>query len=426
MKKTALGLALAATLMAGAAPTGSALAQTTEITVDYSIPDIFKEVHETIAKDFMAKHPNIKVTFRAPQPGYEEITQQNLRQAITNQLPDVAYHGLNRQRIFVDRNIAVDMGQFIAKEKDWAGAGYDGSLLTLGQVKGKQYGMGFSLSTPILYYNADLVKKAGGDPNNFPTTWDGVFDLAKKIRALGDKTYGFHYDWDITGNWMFQALVFSNGGTMLSPDETKVAFDGPAGQKAVATLAKMVKEGTMRDVAAAAVLQDFVSGNLGIWAHSTSRLSGVTKQIGDKFALRTARFPLGDAKGLLPAGGNAAMIFAKDPKKQAAAWEYVKFATGPVGATYMVKGTGYFPANAKPAKDPAMLGEFYKQNPNHMTAVGQLPVLTGWYAFPGEHGLKITDVIKDHLQSIVNQSADPQDALKKMAKDVQALLPKSS
>ena len=52
----------------------------------------------------------------------------------------------------------------IAAEKDWAGKGYDGALLTLGQVKGKQYGMGFSLSTPIIYFNADLVKKAGGDP----------------------------------------------------------------------------------------------------------------------------------------------------------------------------------------------------------------------------------------------------------------------
>jgi hypothetical protein len=35
----------------------------------------------------------------------------------------------------------------------------------------------------------------------------------------------------------------------------------------------------------------------------------------------------------------------------------------------MVKGTGYFPANALPARDPALLGDFYKQNPNHQTAI---------------------------------------------------------
>ncbi len=118
------------------------------------------------------------------------------------------------------------------------------------------------------------------------------------------------------------------------------------------------------------------------------------------------------------------MMLAKDPARQKAAWEYIKFATGPVGATIMVKGTGYFPANAIPAKDPKMLGDFYAQNPNHRVAIGQLPSMTAWYAFPGENGLKITDVIKDHLQTVVNGSAKPADALKKMTSDTQALLPK--
>jgi len=426
MKRAHIKLVLAVAVCLGLAAPGQGNAQVTEIVVDYSIPDIFREVHETIARQFMAQRPDIKVTFRAPLPGYEEIAQQHLRQAITNQLPDVAYHGLNRQRIFVDRGIAVDLGNLIAKEKDWSQAGYEGSLMTLGQVKGKQYGMGFSLSTPIIYYNADLVRKAGGDPDKFPATWDGIFELARKIRALGDRTYGFHFDWDITGNWMFQALVFANGGTMLSPDETKVAFDGKAGVAAVETIARMVKEGTMRDIPQSAALQDFVSGSLGIWSHSTSRLAGVTRQVGDKFELRTARFPVVAPDGRLPAGGNAAMIFSRDAKKQAAAWDYVKYATGPEGATAMVKGTGYFPANAKPAKDPALLGDFYAKNPNHMTAVQQLPVLTGWYAFPGENGLKITDVIKDNLQSIINQSSTPSEALKRMTREVQDLLPKSS
>jgi len=212
---------------------------------------------------------------------------------------------------------------------------------------------------------------------------------------------------------------------MLTPDEKKVAFDGPAGRKAIETLRLMMTDGTMRDVSQATALQDFVSGRLGIWAHSTSRLGGVTKQAQGVFTLRTATFPLGaDAQSRLPAGGNVAMMLAKDPAKQKAAWEYIKFATGPVGATIMVKGTGYFPANALPAKDPKMLGDFYVQNPNHRVAIGQLPSMTAWYAFPGENGLKITDVIKDHLQSVVNGSAKPDDALKKMTADTQALLPK--
>lgn len=420
MKRMYLKAMAAAVLLA----CGSAQAQTIEIVVDYTIPDMFKPVQEKLAKDFMAKYPQYKVTLRAPTPDYEEATQQALRQAVTNQLADVSFQGLNRQRVFADRGIAVDMAPFIKAEKNWATMGYDPALLSLGQVKGKQVGIGFSLSTPILYVNADLVKKAGGDPSQLPATWDGIFELARKAQAATPGSFGLHFDWDITGNWMWQSLVFSNAGTMLTADEKKVAFDGPAGQAAIRTLAKMTTEGTMRDVAQSTALQDFLSGNLAIWTHSTSRLGTVMKQVGNRFQVRTAPFPLSATNGRLPAGGNVAMIFAKTPEKQKAAWEFIKFATGPVGATTMVQATGYFPANTLPANDPAMLKTFYDENPNHRTAIKQLPVLTGWYAFPGENGLKITDVIKDHLQTVVSKSTAPDVALGQMAKDVQALLPR--
>jgi multiple sugar transport system substrate-binding protein len=232
-----------------------------------------------------------------------------------------------------------------------------------------------------------------------------------------------HLDWEITGNWMFQALVFANGGDMLSADEKKVAFDGQAGKAAMQTFAKAVKVGEMRDAAFSTANQDFVAGNLAILVTSTSRLGLITKQVGNRFDLRTARMPLAK-NGRLPAGGNVAMMFAKDPAKQKAAWEYIKFATGPLGATAMVQGTGYFPANTIPANDPKLLKSFYEQHPNHLTAIKQLPVLTGWYAFPGENGLKITDVIKDHIQTVVSKESEPEQALAAMSRDVQALLPR--
>jgi multiple sugar transport system substrate-binding protein len=404
-----------------AAPASAA----TEIEVLYAIPNIFKDVHEKIAAEFMAKHKDIRVKLRAPAESYEEGAERVLRDAITNKLPDVAYHGLNRQRIFVDRDIAVPVTPLIEKEKNWAAQGFSPAMNSLGVVQGKQYGMGFSISTPIIYYNLDLVQRAGADPAKLPATWDELFALAKRIERPAEKIGGFHFDWDITGNWMWQALVFSYGGSMLTADEKRVAFDGPAGQQAIGTLSRMITDGTMKDISQATALQDFVSGRLGIWSHSTSRLGGVTKQVGDKFRLRTHFFPVSSANGArLPAGGNVAMLFAKDPAKQRAAWEYIKFACGPVGATIMVNGTGYMPANELPGKDPALLGKFYEQNPNHLTTIKQLPLMTGWYAFPGENALKITDVIKDHLQTVVSRAKEPQQVLRTMAADVQPLLPR--
>ena len=229
-------------LLQGAAAAGGTLAMPsylraqsaeTEITVQYSIPVLFKELQENIARDFMAKNPKIKVTLRAPELGYEEILQRNLRDSITNNLPDVAFHGLNRQRTLEERNIPVDLKTFMDADPQTKELGFSPSLLSLGQVGGKQTGIGFSLSTPILYYNADLVKAAGGDPDKLPSTWDDVLKLAAAVHDPAKNQTGMFFDWTITGNWSWQGLVFSHGGTMLDPTETKAAFTEAPGEKSM-------------------------------------------------------------------------------------------------------------------------------------------------------------------------------------------------
>ena len=71
-----------------------------------------------------------------------------------------------------------------------------------------------------MYYNADLVKKAGGDPDNPPKTWDEVIALGGKIKALGNGVDGIDFRWQ-GDDWMFSALLFGDGGKMLNDDERR-------------------------------------------------------------------------------------------------------------------------------------------------------------------------------------------------------------
>ena len=48
---------------------------------------------------------------------------------------------------------------------------------------GKLLSMPFNSSTPVLYYNKELFKKAGLDPNKPPTTWPELGEMAKKARG---------------------------------------------------------------------------------------------------------------------------------------------------------------------------------------------------------------------------------------------------
>lgn len=395
-----------------------------ELSVAYSIPVLFKELMESVAKEFMARNPSIRVVLRAPENGYEEIMQRNLRDAVTNTLPDVAFHGLNRQRTLAERNIPVDLKPFMSADAQMKDLGFSPSLLSLGQVGTAQTGIGFALSTPVLYFNGALVKEAGGNPDKLPVSWDEVIKLAAAMHDPAKNRTGMFFDWTITGNWSWQGLVLSHGGTMLNGDESRVAFGEAPGQQAMRVLRRFVDDGRMPDIRPDTMFQDFFSGRMGVAMQSTAQLGRFNREIGGRFPLVCARYPLSSPSARLPAGGNVGMMFTKDPARQKAAWEFIKFACGPVGATMMVRATGYMPATTIPAQRKEMLSDFYAQNPNHLVSIRQQDVITGWYAFPGQNALRITDVINDHLQTVVAKRDAADAVLAKMTADVQALIPR--
>lgn len=415
----ALGSALGLALLAG-----PAFAQSqTEILVQYPYGDVFNETHKRIAEAFAAKHPEIKVTFRAPYKDYEDATQRILREAVTGTGPDVTFQALNRVRALADKSVAAPLDDFIAAEKGFEAEGFHKAMFDAGSIGGKVYGVPFAVSLPIAYFNLDLVKAAGGDPAALPTTWDDVIALSAKIQGMKPGVHGIASDWAISGNWLFQALIFDNGGTMMNADETRVAFDGEAGQKAIGTFARMVNEAKTPNISGNDMRAAFAAGQVGVLLTTTAYVNALTKQIGDRFVMKTSPFPgLTPGVSRLPAGGNVIMITATDAAKRKAAWELVKFWTGAEGGAIMVETTGYMAPNKKAAEH---LAGFYAKNPNQFTAVAQLPYLTNWYAFPSDNGLKITDVIKDRLQSVMDGSrtSEADKVLADMARDVQALLP---
>ena len=206
--------------------------------------------------------------------------------------------------------------------------------------------------------------------------------------------------------------------------ETKAAFTEEPGVKSMRLLRRMVDDAKMPDIKPETMFQDMFGGRMGISMQSTAQLARYNREIGGRFRLVCGRYPLSAPNARLPAGGNVAMMFTKDPAKQKAAWEFIKFACGPTGATMMVNATGYMPATTIPAEREDMLAKFYRDNPNHLVSIKQQDVITGWYAFPGQNALRITDVINDHLQTVVAKRGEADATLASMGKAVQGMLPK--
>ena len=268
------------------------------------------------------------------------------------------------------------------------------------------------------------MRRAGGDPENFPRTWNGVLELAARIDGLGDGVEGMWFTWN-GDDWMFSALLFGHGSRMLTEDERDVAFAGPEGLASLKLIERMVKQGGMPNLSAAAARQAFAAGKLGMIFQTTALVRGTAAGVGNNFALRTTGMPVIDAeRGRLPTGGAAGMLCGRDAAKREAAWKFLRFSTGPEGQALMVRNTGYLPCNALAIDDPRYLAEFYRDNPLFVPAVRQLPVSIPWYAFPGANSVRVTQTMVDNIARIVEGRATPEQVLPEMAAEVRRLLPR--
>ena len=80
---------------------------------------------------------------------------------------------------------------------------------------GEQVGIPYSLSSPVLYINKDLLKEAGLSEDG-PETWQEVQEFAETVKEKTGK-YGFYMQ-EPADFWAQQALVESAGADMLIAD----------------------------------------------------------------------------------------------------------------------------------------------------------------------------------------------------------------
>src|SRR5690606_2987224 len=95
------------------------------------------------------------------------------------------------------------------------------------------WGIPFQRSTIVMYYNKDLFKAAGLDPEKAPANWDELDETAKKLTkrdANGNVT-----QWGMEINsagtypyYLFQALPTANDVLLMNPEGTETYFDKPA------------------------------------------------------------------------------------------------------------------------------------------------------------------------------------------------------
>ncbi|WP_308916374.1 ABC transporter substrate-binding protein [Jannaschia sp. LMIT008] len=407
MRNTMLTAALLATAVPAAAQT--------EISVFHAWPH-HAEWQQRLADDFMAANPDVTIRMLAPSTDYDEGLVSVIRQDMAGTAPDLFLVGSHLLAEVAARDLAPPMDDLL-DGRDMDALGYSDAALALTQVDGVQVGLPWTSSTPVMFYNAELVRQAGGDPAAMPTTWDEAIALGKAIEALGDDIEGFYYP-PGDDDWMVQNLLATANLAPLS--DGTIAFDTPEGRDALALFERFHDEAGQEAIPNSAARQMMYAGKLGLYFNSTAAVRSFAREIEDRFEWGTAPMPRLTEDGGVASGGMAAVILTDDPEKRQAAMEYVLYGTGAEGQATIVQATGYMPVNDGAE---ALLADFYSDNPAWRTSATQMDRSLPWFAWPGQNGIRISQEVVDTITAVANDRLDTAGAAERLTSEIGALLP---
>ncbi len=380
------------------------------------------EVVKQLISAYEQAQSRVKVTFISVPGSYENLLERLQAMVVAGDPPAVAQAGLNYTQ-FMSQYMPIVPIEDFAKADGYDLKDFFSNMLNLSKDNsGRLVGLPFGVSTPVLYYNADLFRRAGLNPDQPPRTWDEVTAYGKKITALGEDTFGVWYGYTITGNWVFQAMMESAGGHMTNAAGNQVFFNSEAGQRALQTWVDWVHRDKIFPFTGQVQNQQmFFAGKVGMVVWTTASLTDFRTSA--NFDLRTGLFPIDGSKPRrVPAGGNSLFIMKVSPEQQRAAWDFVKFATSAEGTSIIAKGMGYMATRGTAVGTQSLMGEYLARDANASRTYQQLPNMVRWYNLAGRSGPKVVQILQDNIVAALNGQKTVKQALDDATNEANRLL----
>ncbi len=380
---------------------------------------------DELVKNFNENNDHIEVVAKYNPDMYKGLMQNLQAETATGNHPAVVQIGwafldyFSNNFAYIEPQAAID--QYDAEDKDFLKDHFLPNILELAvNSDGDQVGIPYSLSTPVLYINKDLLKEAGLDENG-PQTWEQVKEFADTVK---DKTgkYGFYMQ-EPADFWAQQGIIESNDSSMItrSGGKTEATFASEGGIEAMQLLADMISEGSALHVSWDEGCQSFIDGNCAMLYTTIARRASVQKGI--QFDAATVKSPVWEGKERkVPAGGCFLAITAQDEEQIAAAWEFEKYLYSVESMAAWTEGTGYVPPRKDVAESENGLKSFLAENQMMNAAIEQMDGVVPWTAFPGDAGLQAEQMLLDMRDQILGGQISAADGMKNTQDAINELL----
>lgn len=332
-------------------------------------------------------------------------------------------------RFMIDSKAITPMQKFIDADK-YDLSQLEENILNYYRIDGKLNSMPFNTSNPILYYNKDMFKAAGLDPEKPPATYEEVAALSKALTKDGKYGNSFAiYGWFMEQFFANQGAEFlnnSNGRTGLA---TESMLNSDAGVKTLAWWKQMVDDKSSLNLGRKTddTKKAFIAGQVAMTLDSTGSLRGIVDGAQGKFAVGTGYLPKpSDAKegGVIVGGASVYILNNRSEAEQNGAWQFIKFLAEPKQQAYWHVNTGYFPITKK-AYDEQVVKDNLVKYPQLKTAVDQLHATKANTATQGAvMGVfpEARQLTEGAIEEVLNGKKQPKEALDGAAKEISGKL----
>ena len=381
----------------------------TELTMYYPIAvgGALTEVVDSIVADFEAENPDIKVN--AIYSGNYDDTRVRALSALNSGDPaQLAVMFSIDAYDLIEQDLILPFNDLVSGSEgaNWLNSFYP-ALMANGNIEGKTWGIPFQRSTIVAYYNKDMFRAAGLDPESPPTSWDELISMGKALTK--DGAYGIMIPSTGYPYWMFQALAIQNGKEVMSNDGLTTYFDDPTVVetlefwKSLSSEHGVMPEGT---VEWGTLRQAFLEGQTAMMWHSTGNLTAVKKNASFDFGV--AELPANVRKGSPTGGGNFYIFKDTSAEEQAAALKLIQFMTSAEQAAAWSIATGYMGVSPAAYKTDA-LKSYTVSFPPALVARNQLEHAVA--EFSTFETARVREGLNNAIQSALTGSKSAADAL---------------
>lgn len=397
--------------------------------VDAPINDIINRY----AEQFEAANPGININ--PVYSGSYTQTTQTIQTEIAGggAGPDVAVMLSTDLLSFTEDGSIIPVQDYIDQLEDPAALVDDifpALLLNSTDEEGTIWALPFQRSTPILYYNVDMLAEAGFDAP--PKNNEELLSIAEALTADDGSRWGllvpFAGGFPI---WMFQSFAIGYGQNIGTNDPTVAVMDNPQVLEALDFATKLGTEygvGPLGGSVWGDTPTAFIGGQAAMIYHTSGSLTNILNNA--PFEVGVAPLPSGpageDGTGYgTPTGGGNLYLFnpidsPRSPEELDAAWKWIQYLASPEIQSDWGAATGYIAARQSAWElDP--LASLAAEKPQYGIAREQLAFADREFA--SYRSVDVTNIINSTLSAVLSGSeTDAAGALASAQEQIDSLL----